>query len=449
MKTIKQILMLPFVLIAALVAVFMEKTYVFYDVAPQDVKALHEAMEKAMAAMGENIKKTQDLASNALEEVRKEGTLHAKTNEQLAELGKTGNELSEGFKELKARMTDVEQKSVKNPANDVKETKSGGQIVANSEQFKTAMADAAKGRYNMDAVSVGSFHKTQIINATGQNQPLVQAQRLGGIVTPITRRLTIRDLLPNNTTQSNLIEFASETLFTNNAGAQGGPTSPVGNGEGENKPESAITFQLNNTPVCLIAHWIPASRQVLSDAPQLQGYIDGRLRYGLALKEEDELLTGDGGAGILSGLQFNATAFNGGVTNQTALDTLLKAFLQISLQNMEATGVVLHPTDWTNIQLLKDTTGRYLFSDPHGVEAPRVWGKDVVATASQTSGQFLAGAFSQAAELFDREDATVRIAEQHSDFFVKNMVAILAEERLALVTYRSAAIVKGAISYAG
>jgi HK97 family phage major capsid protein len=246
-----------------------------------------------------------------------------------------------------------------------------------------------------------------------------------------------------------MVTFAKELLYTSNAGPQGGPTSPVGNGEGELKQESALTFELANTPVCLIAHFLPASRQILSDAPMLQGYIDGRLRYGLAYKEEADLLNGDGGAGTLNGLVNQATAFTGGATNQTALDTILKAFLQISLQNMEPSGLVLNPIDWTNILLLKTTYGEYLFGDPHSANTANVWGKPVVATASQTAGQFLAGAFTMAAEIFDREDATVRVAEQHADFFVRNMVAILAEERLALAVYRSAAIVKGAITTAG
>ncbi|MFA6204495.1 MAG: phage major capsid protein, partial [Gallionella sp.] len=400
-------------------------------------------------AMAENIKKVQDLAEKALEESRKEGTLHTKTNAELAELGKTGNQLAEGFKEMQTRILEVEQKLVKNPTGmNANEVKSIGQLVAESEEFK--FASGQKNARNMEPVSVGSFHKTAMLNTTGQNQPLVPADRLQGIIMPAMRRLTIRNLLPQNRTSSNAIEFAKELLYTSNAGPQGGLTSPtVTGGEGETKPESALTFELANTSVVTLAHFIPASRQVLSDAPMLAGYVDGRLRYGLILEEEDQLLNGAGSAGDLSGLVANATAFSGGATNQTALDTLLKAFLQISLQNMEASGVVLHPTDYTNIMLLKDTTGRYLFSDPHSAEQPRIWGKDVIATASQTQGQFLAGAFTLAAEIFDREDATVRVAEQHADFFVRNMVAILAEERLALAIYRSAAIVKGAISHAG
>lgn len=422
----------------------------FGDGPPSDLKALHEATEKAFKAMQENIAKVQDMAMKALEETRAEGTLHTKTNEKLAELGKTGNEIAEGFKELKTRILDVEQKLVRNPrGEDTGQMKSIGQIVAESEEWKAASKNAKVGK--MDPVNVGSFHKTNILNVIPltNDQPLVAADRRPGVITPGLRRMTIRNLLPNNRTSSNLIEFASELLFTSNAGPQGGTTSPDQATEGETKPESVLTFQLSNTPVVTLAHFIPASRQILSDAPMLQGYVDGRLRYGLMLKEEDELLNGNGLQGDLYGLMSHATAFTGGATNQTILDTLLKAFLQISLQNLEASGVVLHPTDWTNLLLLKDTTGRYLFTDPHGAETPRIWGKDVVATASQTSGQFLAGAFVLAAEIFDREDATVRVAEQHSDFFVRNLVAILAEERLAIAVYRAAALVKGAVSYAG
>jgi len=422
---------------------------ILLDTAPTDMKGLLELQQKAFKAMEENIAKVQDTAMKALEETRAEGTLHKKTNEELTELGKTGNALAESVKELKTRILDVEQKSAQKFGSGGNESgKSIGQIVAESAEFKAASTSDSR---SMKRVKVGSFHKTSILNVNPltNDQPLVAADRLAGIITPGLRRMTIRNLLPNNRTSSNLIEFAKELLFTSNAGPQGGTTSPDEVTEGESKPESALTFELANTPVITLAHWIPASRQVLSDAPMLQGYVDGRLRYGLMLKEEDEILNGNGLQGDLYGLVSNATAFTGGATNQTALDTLLKAFLQISLQNLEASGVVLHPTDWTDIQLLKDTTGRYLFSDPHGVETPRVWGKDVVATASQTSGQFLAGAFSLAAEIYDREDASVRIAEQHSTFFVENMVAILAEERLALAVYRAAAIVKGAISHAG
>lgn len=419
-----------------------------YDGGPSDLKALNEAMEKALAAMAENIKKVQDAASNALEEVRKEGTLHTKTNEQLTALGETGKQLQDGFTELKSRVADIEQKTAHRPGNEADQPKTPGQIAAASEEFK-AVAGNPHAK-TMAPVNVGSFHrKAVIVNATGQNQPLVPSERVQGIVTPGLRRMTVRDLLPQSRTQSNLIEFARELVLTNNAGPQYDTSSPTPGQEGAVKNESGITFQLATAAVTTIATWVPASRQVLSDAAMLQSYIDGRLRYMLQLEEEDELLNGSGNNGELNGLMNQATAFAYGVTNQTALDTLLKAMLQVSLSEFETSGFVLHPLDWTNILLLKDTQGRYLFGDPHNMTAPRVWGKDVIATQAQTAGQFLAAAFDLAAEIFDREDANVRVAEQHADFFIRNLVAILAEERLALVVYRTAALVKGAISHAG
>jgi len=144
-----------------------------------------------------------------------------------------------------------------------------------------------------------------------------------------------------------------------------------------------------------------------------------------------------------------ATAFSYGVTNQTAIDTLLKSMLQVSLSNYETSGFVLHPTDWINIILLKDTTNRYLFADPQNMTDNRIWGKPVVSTASMTLGSFLTGAFSLCAQIWDREDATVRVSENVNDHFVRNLVAILAEERLALTVYRASALVTGTLSHAG
>lgn len=422
----------------------------FAEGAPADLKALHEATEKAFKVMGDNLKKFQDIATEALEESKKfGGTLEAKTSDILKKVGEDGAKLQESYTELKARTTDLEQKLDKRPGGGEPERpKSIGQIVSESEEFKAVSKDG--NARSMAPVTVGSFHrKAVIVNASGQNQPLVPSDRVQGIVTPGLRRLTVRDLLPQSRTSSNLIEFARELVLTNNAGPQYDASSPTPGQEGAVKNESGITFQLAQAAVTTIATWVPASRQVLSDAQMLMSYIEGRLRYMLMLEEEDELLNGDGTAGTLNGLMNQATAFTYGATNQSALDTLLKAMLQVSLSEFETSGFVLHPVDWTNILLLKDNEGRYLFGDPHNMTQPRVWGKDVVATQSQTQGQFLAAAFDLAAEIFDREDASVRVAEQHADFFIRNLVAILGEERLALVVYRPAALVKGAISHAG
>ena len=117
-----------------------------------------------------------------------------------------------------------------------------------------------------------------------------------------------------------MVEECRESAFTNNAAPQY-DASP-GTHENVPKAESGMTFTLDSFPIRTIAHWIPASRQVLSDAPMLQGHLESRLLYGLALEEEEQLLTGDGSGANINGLVTQATEYDRGVSNDTKLDCL-------------------------------------------------------------------------------------------------------------------------------
>jgi HK97 family phage major capsid protein len=54
----------------------------------------------------------------------------------------------------------------------------------------------------------------------------------------------------------------------------------------------------------------------------------------------------------------------------------------------------------------------------------------------------LVGAFSLGAQIFDREDANVVISTENQDDFIKNMITVRAEQRLALAVYRPEAFIK-------
>jgi HK97 family phage major capsid protein len=398
-----------------------------------DVKGMLQDMQRDHQSA---IKEAKDVTEKALAEVKEFKTITGQTNDQLKEVGEKTIKLQGDLVELQQKFDKVNlQIAAAGPG----EAKSIGQIVIESEQFK--LASKASGKPEMAAVEVGSF-KTAIVNATqNTSQPLVQAHH-AGFVAPGLQPLSVRDLLPTYRCESNVVTFTKEATFTNNAAIQ--YSSP--NYENVSKAESAMTFELAEAPVRTIAHFIPASRQVLSDAKMLQSYIEGRLMYGVKLEEEDEILNGDNSAGHLNGLMAQATAYagSGAVSTDTELDTLLRALTQCFTGSyFMADGILMTPTKWMQIQLLKDTTGRYLFGNPYDMVAPRVWGTRVVQTLSLSGTKFLVGAFRAGAAIWDREDASIRIAEQHSDFFVKNMVAILAEERLALTVFRPTAFIRG------
>ena len=119
------------------------------------------------------------------------------------------------------------------------------------------------------------------------------------------------------------------------------------------------------------------------------------------------------------------------------------ALLQAELAEYPSTGIVLHPADWTAIELLKDDNGAYIFANPQSLAQPGLWGRPVVTTQAMTFDQFLVGAFRLGAQVFDRQQATITIATENEDDFLTNLVTILAEERLALAVYRPEAFVKG------
>jgi HK97 family phage major capsid protein len=387
-------------------------------------------MEEALKKMNDELRQWIEKANG---EVAANKAMSTETKGALETLSTKASEIVD-------RLVALEQKSKTMPADTEKALSLGEQFIK-QEKF-AAWQSGKSGALKMDLPGFELSNKTAIVNATGQNQPLVPAQRLPGIIYEPNRALTIRDLLPVGTTSSNLIEYTKELVFTNNAGPQ--YSSP--NRENVTKPESGITFELANAAVITLAHWIPVSKQVLADAPQLMSYINTRLMYGLKLEEEDQLLNGTGTSGNLSGIlkSGNFTAYNRDVTGDTKLDTLRRSLTQVSLSNYAADAIVLHPADWEDIELQKDSDNRYIYGSPAGLLGPQIWGRRVVPTQAIAEGTFLTGAFSLGAQVWDRQQANVTVSYENADNFVKNMATILAEERIALTVYRPKAFVSGA-----
>jgi HK97 family phage major capsid protein len=121
--------------------------------------------------------------------------------------------------------------------------------------------------------------------------------------------------------------------------------------------------------------------------------------------------------------------------------------LQAALAELPPDGIVLHPSDWARVELHKDADGNYMFGGPQGATAPRLWGLPVVATQAMTIDKFLVGAFKTAAQIFDRMAIEVLVSSENEDDFVKNMITIRAEHRLALAVYRPTALIYGDLGF--
>jgi HK97 family phage major capsid protein len=391
--------------------------------------------QKSAADLAQEVKADFDKKFDAVQTIAKDALDRAEKGEPLtAEAKQKADEALIAANEAKTRLDEIEQKMARGgKADDAGKKSIGEQFVEGDHVKQFIEAGGPRGQ------KVDMSFKATVTGATtgtGGVGDATVATRLPGILPLAQRRMTVRDLITPGRMDGNTLEYVKETGFTNSA-------APVA--EGAAKPQSDITFDLVSTSAKVIAHFMKASRQVLDDVAQLRSIIDQRLLFGLAYVEEAQLLNGDGTGQNLNGIITQATAYSAPFDpagTETNIDMIRLGMLQAALAEYPASGIVMHPSDWARIELLKDSAGGYLIGNPQGQIAPTLWGLPVVATQAITVDKFLVGAFQMGAQVFDRWDARVELGYVNDDF-TKNLVTLLGEERLALAVYRPEAFIYG------
>jgi HK97 family phage major capsid protein len=338
---------------------------------------------------------------------------------------------------LADRLVAAEQKMLEKVMAGSAPAHSMGAFIVASNEFK-AFSSGSQSRMRIDVKQGFNPQANTIAGQSGSpaanSDTLVQSDRMAGIVGGAFRALRVREVIPSGLTGSNLVEFTRELAFTNDAAETA---------EGATRPESDVTFELTNAPVVTIAHWIKLSKQVLSDAPALAAYIDQRLRYGVELRIDSQIINGLGTSQALKGLSHadNQTEFTP-TSGDTQIDSVSRAKQALAVSDYPADAVILNTQDWGTIERLKDENLKYLVGNPFGAIVPTLWGLPVVVTNSISQGKILIGAFKVGAMLFEREGVTVEMSRDGNDF-VKGLVTVQAEARLALAGLRPASILYG------
>lgn len=333
--------------------------------------------------------------------------------------------------------------------------KTFGQLVIESDQFKNADRETGK----MKNVGVGNlitriFRKGLYNAADAQGGYAVRPDRETEILDIARQRpFTIMDLINIGQTSVDAVEYILLATRTNNAAVvpEWDADKTPGAGDYSNKfgdkPQGDLTIDLKTALVKTIAEWIPASRQILSDAPNLRSMVDNELVYQIEFALENQVVQGDGTgnnftgmlntSGILSRVhQVSGARFD---ANDTIADTLRRAITDIALQFYETDGIILNPAEGEKLELSKDDNNNYInIYDPVRMA---VWRKPVRETQATPAGTAIVGAFKIAAKLWDREQSNIRVGEP-GNFFLQNAVAILAELRAAFAVTRPKAIEK-------
>jgi HK97 family phage major capsid protein len=276
--------------------------------------------------------------------------------------------------------------------------------------------------------------------------PVTPIPGIWGPATPVAR---LRDFLPRLPVATGVAEFVQETAFTGNAAIAVETTI---------KPAADATFALVNQKVSTVATTIRLSLQTFSDMPALSLWLDQRMTSNVLLAEEKIFVNGDTPNAVQGLLQVAPVFSYTPPTSDNPADAIARAVGDLMGRGYRVDCIVLNSTDFTALQLLKDTVGSYIFL-PGGNSAPdnagvwegqpSLWNLPVVISAAMPAGTFLVGSFFSGAILFDREALNVQISYEDQDNFIKNLVTVRAELRSALAVAVPAAFWQGTIAAPG
>lgn len=251
------------------------------------------------------------------------------------------------------------------------------------------------------------------------------------IIEGYRRELLIADLFSTEQISGNAVTFYPESSTV-----EGGPDVVA---EGAKKPMMSFGDPAAKTvSLSKIASYMKETEELVEDTPWLATAINGRGMYEHQLKVEDFLVA-----------QLMGTS---GVQTQTGLgaDEIFKAATAVKTQTkLPADAVVINPADYQTLRLAKDQNGQYYgggyFYGQYGnggiIEQPSIWGLRTVVSAAVPAGEAIVGAFRLGAEVLKKGGVTVDIANQNEDDFIKNLITILIEERIALAVRRPDAFV--------
>jgi hypothetical protein len=374
-----------------------------------------------------------------------------------------------GLVDADAAKADRRRQAADTAARRFDEAKSLGELFVTSEEYDELLKLAPGGEFGkkqrvssrpvvVDHIvrkrRAGVLGKS-LVTGTGEDSggALSTEDYRGLLVGPeaFMRPLRLRDLVTPGETDNDQIDYARILGVTNNAAVvpEAVTAAAVGSGnpavtaaQAGVKPESGFTTVRVSTTVKTIANWMPATKRALSDRAQVRTLIDAFLESFLEEELEDQMVTGDG-----TGDNFEGVADTSGTIVQARVPdpagappglgkllTLRRAKTKVRLASRSAAnGYLMHPTDLEGLEELVDNEGRFYGDGPfsQGSDGTTyLWKLPVIESEAATVGAPWCANWFRAI-LWDREQATIVATDSHMDFFVRNLVAILAEMRAA------------------
>ena len=251
------------------------------------------------------------------------------------------------------------------------------------------------------------------------------------VVTAARTPLVVRDLFGAETISGSTLVYLVEGAI------QGAPDVTA---EGAEKPQIHFADPTPKTvSLAKIACHIKESDEYIDDYPFLASAINGRLIYELGLVEQNKLVTD---LLATSGIQTGTYAAN--AKAEAIADAILQAAMDVQQSSgFAADAILINPADWYALRIGKDADNRYYGGGYFGDQTiPNLWGIPVCVSTATAAGTIVVGAFKTCGSVVAKGGISVEATNSNEDDFVKNLMTIRAEERLALAVRRPAGFKK-------
>jgi HK97 family phage major capsid protein len=258
-----------------------------------------------------------------------------------------------------------------------------------------------------------------------------QSLRLPDFVEMATRPIQFLDILPMFQTGSAAMKYMEETTRTHSAAEVL---------EGGTYAESAFAFTERTSSVVKIGDSIPVTDEQLEDVPMMNGYVNGRLTFGVRQRLDSQAQIGNGTSPNLRGLKNVSGIQTQALGTDPIPDAFYKAMTKIrTIGRAIPTHHVAHPNDWQKVRLLRTADGIYIWGSPAETGPDRLWGLPVVQSDADSAGTGYTGSFQPSwVSLFERKGIDVQVGYVGTQF-VEGKRTIRADTRVALVWFRPAA----------
>ena len=406
---------------------------------------LHRVFTEAKTAGGElDLGQIKSLGDNL--------TPHAKAeqiqalNRELDAIGREVEALAAADTALKAAADrEAQRTGYRHPTggepDQPRQRKSLGRMVTESAEYKAWLQ---RGRADGVTIRLDDIDGSDLL-AAAKNFPTLERKlfsttagwapespRMPGFVEAAARPIQLLDIIPLSRTGADSLTYMEETVRTHAA------AETV---EGAAYPTSVFTLTPRTSPVRKIGDSIPVTDEQLEDVPQVESYLEGRLQFGVRQRLDAQVLVGAGTGVNLRGL-LNTVGIQTRARGADPIpDAFFRAMTQVRITGRAApTHIVMHPTNWETVRLLRGAGDIYVWGPPSDVGPARMWGLPVVLSDAGAAGTGYVGSFSpEWVTLAERRGVEVQIGYVGNQF-AEGRRTMRADGRWAFVVFRPAAL---------